>query len=87
MPLVEVTVRYRSFGDNDQQYFSQIKQKQRQHVLKLYPYATDLKQQIITDGIPDAVRFGDLRASNQVAVRTAFNVTDEQAAELKKKMR
>lgn len=87
MPKVQVTVRYRSFGDDDKSYHAQLKQKQRQQVLKDYPGATDLKQSVITDGIPDAVKFGDLRTHNQVAIRTEFNVSDELAAEIKKRSR
>ena len=87
MPKVEVTVRYKSFGDNDQSYYAGLKRKQRESVLKNYPGATDLKQTIITDGIPDAVRFGDLRSTGQVAVRTEFNVSDAVADEIKKRSR
>lgn len=82
MPKAAVTVRYKSFGD-DEPYNNQLKQKQRQEVLKNYPGVEIVSQQVITDGIPDAVKFGDLRSQGQVAIRTTFMVTEEQAERMK----
>ena len=87
MPKAQVTVRYKSFGDNDQSYHSSLKKKQREQVLKDYPDATDLKQSIITDGVPDALSFGELRAKGQIAVRTEFTISEATADELKKRVR
>jgi hypothetical protein len=87
MPRIKITVRYQSFGDNDQQYFSDIKRKSREQIARDYPGATDLVQNIYTDGIPDATNLGDLRSNNQVAVGTEFTVSEEQSAAIKAKMR
>lgn len=87
MPNVRVSVRYKSFGDDDQAYFASCKNKQRVQILKDYPDATNLKQSIATDGIPDATNLGGLRENGEIAVITTFDVSEETAVELKKRMR
>lgn len=87
MPKVQVTTRYLAVGDGDQSYFSQLKRKERQRVLSDYPSASELTQSVITDGIPDAVRFGDLRSKGQVAIRTEFILSQELVDKMKKDKR
>lgn len=87
MPKAEVTTRYKDFGDNDQSYYAKLKKQEREKVLKNYPGAADLQQRVITDGIPDMISLGELRAKGMVAIRTEFIISDEQAAALKAKVR
>lgn len=84
MPTITVTVRYKKFEDNDTGYFNQLKQQEKRRILENYPGATDIKQSVITDGIPDFVAAGELRAKNQVAIRTEFTGTQAEVDELKK---
>jgi len=87
MPKAEVTTRYKDFGDNDQSYYAKLKKQEREQVLKNYPGAADLQQMVITDGIPDRISLGDLKSTGQIAIRTEFIISDEQAAALKAKVR
>lgn len=87
MPTVQITDRYKADEEYARTDYSAHKKAQRKRVLELYPGATDLKQTLITDGIPDWVRLGDLRTKGEIAIRTEFTVSDEVAAEIKKRLK
>jgi hypothetical protein len=72
MPKYKITTRYKAFEDNDQSYYSDLKKTERKRMLEKYPTATDINQTVITDGVPDMLSRGELRANGQVAIRTEF---------------
>ena len=84
MPKAQVTARFRADPDLAKHNYASARKAQRKSVIEKYPGAEILSQQVITDGIPDWVRLGDLRSKGEVAIRTEFNVTDEQATEIKR---
>jgi hypothetical protein len=79
MPKYEITTRYKAFDDNDQSYYAGLKKTERERMLKRYPTATDIKQSVITDGVPDMLSLGELRGNGQVAIRTEFMYEEAQA--------
>lgn len=84
MPTAQITCRFKDSPYLAENNYAAVKKAQRLDVKKRYPGAKVATQQVITDGIPDWVRLGDLRSKGEVAIRTEFIVSEEQAAEMKR---
>lgn len=87
MPVIQFTNRYRSDAEYAKTDYALHKKAQRKHIKETYPGAKVFKQVVITDGIPDFVRFGDLRSKNEIAIRADVEVSEQQANELRKKLK
>lgn len=83
MPKAEITIRFKPNEVLARNSFSSVKKSEREEIKKRYPGAKILSQKVITDGIPDRIGLGELRANGQVAIRTEFTISDEQAKEFK----
>lgn len=73
MPVMTITTRYGAMAIDGGD--AEVKKAERNRIKKNYEGAKILSQKIITDGIPDAVQFGDLKSQNQIAVRSEVEVS------------
>lgn len=87
MPKAQITARFKADPEWAANDYADFKKAQREDVKKYYPGSKILSQQTITDGIPDRIVLGELRAKGQVAIRTEFEITEDQAAELRKRLK